>query len=212
LECEEVILKEIFEIDEKYLEIWEVFISSLRSHREKVEEKIISGRLDNIHEQLKKMVWHPYNASHELSDNIGSITGLFFEYNVQTFLVPYIKKHVPEVSIFYNSSVKHKNLGLPRDPDIYFEHHNIGVVVELKVSPKKGDIDYILELKEKYEKRGIHYFFLANYLSANRDRLIELSALKWISIFEVSKTKEKYLTHFNRYDDIFKEIAMCLNS
>lgn len=192
--------------------LWDSFSESLSEYKKSVKERIDSGEIKKMHQMLSDITWHPYTSLHSLSDNIGAATGLFFEFNAQVFILPFLEKKVGcSLDISINSCPGHKKRGLPRDPDIYLKANGREVVIELKVSPKKRDINHVRKLKQRYSEQSIPYYFLGNQLSLNKQGFEEASELGWMSFLHASKKNVKYLDKFPTYDDIIERISKYLN-
>jgi cobalamin biosynthesis Mg chelatase CobN len=191
----------------EYKEIWRDFIRQLNGHyayvKTQVERIQENGPEEsfNIAEYLRWVAGLPYHIAHELhiegadrdSHNIGSITGLFFEQNVASVLIPYVRKRIPKVVIYLNSSESHKSLDLPRDPDILLTNgKSKQVVVEVKSAPKKPDIQRLEHLRTKYQSQGIAYFVIANYLALDSTALENLVQENWfVALWHSGKAEVK---------------------
>ncbi|NQY65872.1 MAG: hypothetical protein HRT38_19730 [Alteromonadaceae bacterium] len=197
------------ELTTAYLEIWDKFTSSLKDYNEEVKNSIDKNEIINMHSLLKEMSYVPYDKLHLLADNIGAATGLFFEHNVQTYLVASVKSKFQnsEVKVSYNKFYRHKELGLPRDPDIVFKLGSKEVVVELKVAPKKRDFEYMESLHSKYEARSIAYYFIGNYLSVNKEYATHIANLGWACIFNTSTKNSNILQIFPTFDELVNKIV-----
>ena len=189
-------------------QLWKTFSESLSKYEELVKTSIASGEIKEAHQLMRDTSWHPYRALHVLSDNIGAATGLFFEFNVRVFFVPFLLREIgSSLKVSYNTYPGHKQLGLPRDPDIHLSANGKEVVVELKVSPKKRDIDYVQKLKQRYGQHTIPYYFLGNQLSLNKQSFEAISELDWMSFLHASKRNAKYLDKFPTFDNIIDQIS-----
>ncbi|BCL70538.1 hypothetical protein TUMSATVNIG1_25000 [Vibrio nigripulchritudo] len=193
----------------EYLKLWDDFTQSLVKYRDCISEGIANGEVDNIHFHLKEMSGIPYEKLHTLADNIGAATGLFFEHNVQTFFVNAVKNKLPteDLIVSYNSCNRHKEKGLPRDPDILLQLGENEVVIELKAAPKKRDFEYIKSLHLRYSKNHVPYYVIGNYMSVNTKDASELSQLGWISMLNSSASNQGALSGFPTCDDLVDRVV-----
>lgn len=142
----------------------------------------------SLHNALRALHWVPYRKARELlakprvdesSDNIGAVTGLFFEQSVVTLTVSHLRRHVRGVHIERNCCSSSRVRVISKDPDLYARAGRSEIVVEIKVSPKRRDLDHVFRMRQKYEKQGIGYFLIGGYVSAARDALHRFAGEPW---------------------------------
>lgn len=132
--------------------------------------------------------------------NRGAVTGLFFEQLVASVVVPYLRKHVPNVVVSRNrceDPVVRKNA---RDPDLVFTVASRTAVFEAKVSPKKGDLEYIRQMRERYVEREILYFLVGGYVTAASETLRSLGAGRWACFMNASARNQLLLDSCAKLD------------
>jgi len=115
-----------------------------------------------LQEIMKEILWIPnveirkaLEVPHvdETSENIGAITGLFFEQVATAFIVPALRQSFENIKIERNKCSDVSVRAIARDPDLYAFANNRHAVVEFKVSPKKRDLEYVLDMHEQYIKK-----------------------------------------------------------
>lgn len=181
---------------EEYAKMWEAFAKAL-NFQYALMRKMIMGSSDyDIHEYLQNVAGVPYSIAHQMevpgvaesSNNIGAVTGIYFEQNVASVVIPYIQKRLPDTKVSLNKSMDHKALGLPRDPDMIVSRGDRQVVIEIKTAPKKRDVEWAQHLKDKYETHGIGYYLIANYVSLRKEEILRLSSEGWFAMLSVHKS------------------------
>ena len=202
-------------ICEKYIETWETFTNGLNNIFADIGEQVQANKID-LHETLKKLYGVPnkeirtalqYPKVDKTSGNIGSVTGIFFEQIVTSLAVSYIKNVYPNAIISRNtcekSSIVH---GITRDPDLYIRENNKEVVIEMKVSPKKADLEYVKNLKEKFEKKNIGYFLVGGYVSADKYLLNSFNLGGWACFLEGSESNKDVISTFPTFTSIIANV------
>lgn len=208
------------QIESEYVAAWDGFVAKVNSLQETVA-KSISGNdySSTLHSLLKSVQWVPYNKAHELAipididtqpNDIGSITGLFFELWASTIILAYLSNETSDLRIERNRHTNRPSTDLPRDPDLHIEANSRSVVVEIKVAPKKRDIDRAERIRTAYAEEGIPFFLIGGYVSVNSARLEALGSDRWCCFMSSSSTNEPVLASLPRLDDLLEDMQSFL--
>ena len=197
----------------KYTQIWKRFASELRGVYENLAE---IPETTTLHEQMKEMYGVPYEEIRpalkkpevdDTSENIGSITGLFFEQVATALIVPKIRQHVPGARIARNTCPEKSLHSVTRDPDLYVTNNKKRLIVEFKASPKKGEFENVLWAHEKLSTQGVGYYFLGGYATAKPELFRKLNTdSKWACILEASDRNSEVIKELPALDEIVKEM------
>jgi len=203
----------------RYINIWTSLVDSLEIFRKYVEKKIFENDEINIHQILKNIYWIPkyemikYLNTTLSNPNPGSFTGLFFENIIGVFIEPYIKKrvHLDQIGRNFCDDDNIKS-SIQRDPDFYFKSNNNKAIIEVKVAPKKDDLESIIILREKCISQDVGFYFIGGWVSASRADLYKLAGEDWISILDGSNTNKQIIEEkFYKIDDMLDNICKYLN-
>ena len=205
----------------EYVEVWKQFARGLRSVYEMAGQCPGKSSGINLHSQISEMHWVPYDeirAALEIpviegtSENIGAITGLFFEQAATALLVPVLRKRIPNVRIERNYCTEETVRSVARDPDLYATVSGKHLVIEFKVSPKKVNLENVLWARGQYAKLGVGYYFLGGYASASRELLHKfISKDKWACILDVSSRNQDLLQKLPKFDETVENMMDFLN-
>lgn len=210
---------------DRYTEIWKKFTQEVSQ---------LSGELINndysesgsLHELLESLHPIPYCIAPEFFDgltkdqeekkrqNIGSVTGLFFELIAASIIKGYIIKRLPNAKIELNKCSNLEAQVISRDPDIFVIYKGRYVVFELKTSPKQGDLVRTREHCARYSELGhTKYFLVGGHVSANANELERLLEDKWACFMSGSpRNKKNKLGQFPRLDDLLADAVAFLSA
>jgi hypothetical protein len=206
----------------KYLRIWKRFASDLRGLYEEIGNEVTASPAPNIHSELKAMHWVPYDEIREAlkapevdgtSDNPGPVTGLFFEQAVSALIVPLIRKRFPAAKIERNSCSIEDVRAIARDPDIFITLDGKSAVMEIKVSPKKVDLEYVLDVRDQYQKCGVGYFFVGGHVTSMAEFIQSFCGeTNWACFMDCSTRNEFLLEELPKLDDVVDSLMEFLNN
>lgn len=196
----------------RYKSIWKDFVSANRDFDNNLVNVIIKG--ESFHNICQLIYGVPYYISKDLFDpslsdsnkNIGSVTGLFFEHLISYVISKIAKNKFTDIIVESNKCSDFITRKISRDPDLFLKINDYRVVIEFKVSPKKRDIKYILDLKSKYYEQNIGYYFIGGHISLNATELEKLTRNDWMTFFDSSKSNSELLSKFNTVDQIMNKI------
>lgn len=207
-------------IAERYINAWKGFARELDGVFVDMGSQVEVNKID-LHDTLRKIYGVPYEEIRSAllypkvnwtSENIGSVTGIFFEQAVSSLAVPFIKSKYPNAQIGRNACDSANVRSIARDPDLYVKVSDIEVVIEMKVSPKKRDLEYVKEIKEKFNQAGIGYFFVGGYVAANRELLNSFKSESWACFLEASRRNEDILSILPAFDTVMKNAVYYLGN
>lgn len=176
------------DLKKSYELAWEQFAASVRQIAGRVE--LAAENSGNIHLMLGKLYDVPYYQAKNLILQVGSgnstlnpgpLTGLFFETLVGASVRGFLRANVPGARLTIGRGPQTFPAHLPPNPDICVTHGKNTVVFELKVSPKKPDLDYVKDIRARHEKAGVSYFLIGGEVSGRRESLMELGEEGWVA-------------------------------
>lgn len=207
-------------IVETHREVWSRFASDLSDVYSTLGESISQSKDRDLHETLKEIYGHPYREIRQAlkvptvtatSDNIGSITGLFFEQAATAIVVPALRRRISNLHVERNKCSKDSVRALARDPDLYLSHSGRDAVVEFKVAPKKANLDSVLAAKQRYEAAGVGYFFVGGHVSATSEGLRRFKdKTPWACFMTCSPANEQVLAEISILDDLCEFLSTWL--
>lgn len=147
-------------------------------------------REENVHLLLAELLPIPYYEMKELLQggadrsprNPGPIGGVFFERFVAAAVQGRILDSLPGTAMALNAHLPGYPSGLPRQPDIHLSRGGRHVVLECKTSPKKSDIEGVLEMQSHYASSGCAFYFIAGEPVGRASQLHHLASLPWVTI------------------------------
>jgi hypothetical protein len=148
------------------------------------------------------------------SENIGAVTGLFFEQAVVGLIVPAIRAQVSTARFFRNTRPRPGGVvdKLPRDPDLQIIQGARIVVFEMKVSPKKRDLSHVRHLRERYTAAGVCFLAVGGFVNVNRETLEAITTEGWFAFVQASKRNASLLANAPRLDDLVQLAVKWLRS
>ena len=196
----------------KYESLWDDFVSANLEFEKILAEHILQG--ESFHAICARLYGIPYYKAKGLFEdspsdskrNIGSVTGLFFEHFISFVIASIAKKKFPDIQPESNKCTDAITREISRDPDLFLKRGENRVVVEFKVSPKKPDIDYVVQLKSRYEERNIYYCVVGGHISLDKTELDVLTRNDWMTFFDSSKRNNDVLRKFKTIDQIMDSI------
>jgi len=204
-----------------YKQIWNDFTNSLDKYRTDVAAMVKSSDELCIHDILREIYYIPKHKIAEYlrkqpyvgTPNPGSATGLFFEIIIADFVIPYIEKRFKTIKIMRNSCDDEDVRAVKRDPDLYIEHNGKKVVIEIKVAPKKSNIESIIRLKEQFNKINVGFYLIGGWIAINKNELEQLASNNWISILDGSDRNIDIIKNkFRKVDDLLEDICNTLEN
>ena len=85
-------------------------------------------------------------------------------------------------------------------------------MIEVKVAPKKNDLESIVKLRKDFTSRNIGFYFIGGWVSASNTILGELAIENWITFLDGSKNNTPIIEKkFKKVDDILDNICNYLN-
>lgn len=203
-----------------YRKLWQDFARGLCRLFRDIETWPNTAENGGLHELFKQLYGVPY---HEIriclqeppvdgtSENIGPVTGLFFEQLIVAITVPFIRRAVPAATFERNQCSDSAVRGLSRDPDLHVSLGNRRVVFEFKVSPKKPELDSVLAEHARYTGAGVGYYFVGGYVAANAELLQSFSG-GWACFAECSLRNERVLAGLPSLDTVLANAVTYLGS
>lgn len=207
--------------DEKYDSIWENFSSKMLDFYQELSEAVKEESESSLHSLLANTYWLPYKIFHDLMEfpsidspvkNIGSATGFFFEQLVISLVVPFIQYRLPCCRFARNSTLSPVVENIARDPDLHIMCQDKNAVLEIKVAPKKRDLEWLYMMRQSYEEAGIHYFVIGGYAQVNSHMLSELIGENWISFLAGSDRNKPLLSKLTPIDKVLTTATNYLTS
>ena len=208
------------DLQSDYCALWRQFAVDLCESFRKIAESTIPADDGKLHMLLKELYGVPYKEiRHALeepkvegtSDNIGPVTGLFFEQLVVAMAVPYIRHFVPDARFQRNQCSEPRVREIARDPDLYVVSHNRHVVVEIKAAPKKRDLERVIEIQQRYASVGIGYYLVGGYVAAN-PKLLQPFSGGWACFAECSVRNERHLASIPSFDRVMANAVSHLSN
>jgi hypothetical protein len=204
-----------------YEKVWQQLIDSHNAFLRQLSEGVSSGQVGSLHQALLEMYRIPYQKAHALMqpfalenipENIGTVTGLFFELAVASLLVPFFRAQCLGSTIEINRCSASARLDVPRDPDIFVTRGGKAVAFEAKVSPKLMDIEPVLRKKARFEKAKISYYLIGGHVSLNQSSLKELCDGGWACFLEGSPRNKNLIAAFPTLDLILQKALKSLGN
>ena len=178
----------MIEFRKRYEESWDQFANQISTLSQDLINMASSDEGKDLQEILSSLQVVPYNKAPKLfhnllesfgtagtKTNVGSVTGLFFEIIVASLVTGYVRKYLPDAKIMLNScSSENSLLQFCRDPDIFIVHQGKYVIFEIKVSPKKGDLERAKFLQGQYNsllQKNASYFLIGGHVTASAESL-----------------------------------------
>ena len=201
------------DLGKAYVAAWTQFGNDLQSIFDEIGDRVASGSVENLHGILRSIYSVPYEKVrktleiplvNETSENIGSITGLFFEQSVMALVVPFIRRAIPNARFKRNKCSSRRVRALSRDPDLYVKSQEGEAVIEVKVAPKKGDLEHLLQMRERHEAIGVGYYLVGGYVSASATMLGCFRQNTWACFMESSKRNESFLKSLPTLDSVIQ--------
>ncbi|MEW5874769.1 MAG: hypothetical protein AB1752_06260 [Candidatus Zixiibacteriota bacterium] len=180
-------------------------------------QPLLLSLYDVPYHKAKRLGMSPNNPEGKLESGVesrfnpGPLGGLFFERFVGEAVRGYLDSKFTDVRFGVNrhAVTKHPE-GLPRDPDVCVERAGRIVVIEVKTSPKKPDLDYVERLRGDYEKGGITYLFCAGEISAPKGRIERLIREGWVSALDTRNKSHADLISQATVDSMLTRIHQAL--
>lgn len=204
-------------VAERYREVWHDFVDEMLRTCEELRTAAQREGAD-LHALLTACQAVPYDEAHRLmedgadktSNNIGSITGLFFEQIAAALVTGYLSSRVPDVRVERNTCSDSSLVGIARDPDIFLSLGGRRVVFEIKVAPKKRDLAWVRSLRQGYEDHEARYYLIGGYASLTRGDLQVLVSERWACFTASSGRNRVELEKLPRLDDLVRQAASFL--
>jgi len=207
-------------VSERYNKIWEGFASDLSAaYKEMGQIDVMSDT--SLHEGLRSIYWTPYNKIHNAleepvvdcsSENIGAVTGVFFEQACAALIVPRIRNRVSGVRIERNTCSNDEVSKVARDPDIFASANGKHIVIELKISPKKRELLSVLSTRKEYQSIGVAYYFIGGYVISNPELLgAFIDDSPWACFLDSSARNQDILDQIPVLDSVIDDIVSFLS-
>ena len=206
------------EFNKRYWRIWNRFGEDLSQMFAEIGHQATTAPSGELHRLLKKMYSVPYGEASGLLEipvtdgkkpNIGSVTGLFFEQLIVSVVVPCIRAALPSARFERNSCSNQTVRDLVRDPDLFVSFGERIAVFEIKVSPKKRDLENLRERKSLFEGRGIGFFLIGGNVSANRDLLTSVND-GWATFLDSKQPNRDLLQQLPTVDALLERVIQHL--
>jgi hypothetical protein len=198
-------------VRDDYVDAWKTFTARLAAVSSSIERIVNDGSPGSLHDlvfqlhdipyrEAKAVLAHPAIA--DSPPNAGAVTGLFFEQIVASVVVPFLRRHCPEAVIARNRCPNPIARSIARDPDLYFQLGDREVIFEIKVAPKKWDLESVRELRAKYAAAGIAYFLIGGYASASLETMRLFESERWACFMSVSPRNRVAADRGARLDEV----------
>ena len=200
------------QFEERYWGIWSRFTKDLSQMFAEIGQRAAAAHSDELHSLLKKLYSVPYGKARSIlktpvtddkEPNIGSVTGLFFEQLVVSVVVPRIGAALPNARFERNRCSNQTVRSLFRDPDIFVSNGERFAAFEIKVSPKKRDLEYLRRMKTSLDSRDIGFFLIGGHVSANRELLLSFND-GWATFLDSKQPNRNLLPQLATVDDILE--------
>jgi hypothetical protein len=208
-------------LDERYSLVWDTFLKEMDSFYKQMADDLSKTPNTSVHEFLSNTYWIPYTNLHKIMEyppmdtsrkNIGSATGFYFEQLVISLLVAYIKARLPGCNFARNDALTQEVKAISRDPDLHIVFKNNHVVLEIKVAPKKSDLESVQIMRERYAVENVRYFVIGGWVTAKQDMLSNFIGEDWISFLKASESNMETLEDLTSVDEILLSMINQLSS
>jgi len=201
------------ELSSRYVLAWRTFIDEMRCIQDifhAASGLSLEGASD-LHDLVAQVQRVPYQQAHNLfasrladcsSNNIGSVTGLFFEQNAAALIIGYMRRHVADVRVECNTCSDQQVSAVARDPDVFLTLETRRVVFEVKASPKKRDLERARQLRQQYESQNVRFYLVGGKVSLAPCALQPLTNERWACFTRASKRNTLPLKTLPRLDEL----------
>jgi len=190
---------------QKYLATWSEFPNILNEAYQGLHDYVYNSEHETLHmlaaelfgipyHRIRAALQHPKVEANPI--NIGAVTGIFFEQLMASILIPAIKMVIPNIRCERNCCTHPIISKVASNPDIFISNGEARVVVELKVSPKKMDLEPSILMRSKYSNIGVSYYLIGGYVSAS-DELLKSCDPTWCVFLEGSESNKSYLQQYS---------------
>lgn len=197
----------------EYAAIWDTFVGQMTDFHKRLADAVPATPPGILHKILADLHGIPYVKAKGLLDepavdrssrNPGAVTGLFFEQAVVGLIVPYLRNRLPGARFERNSCSVLGARAITRDPDLFVANGDRFAVFEVKVSPKKRDLDYVERICADYQRAGIGYYLVGGEISAHPEIFERYSAREWACFVSAPKTKRDLLKRLPTLDVVLQ--------
>lgn len=175
------------EIGERYRALWAKFADDCAALYADVRT-FARENGGQLHTVLRKCQPVPYDEAPKMArgetgessrQNIGSVTGLFFEMLATSLVLGYVEERVPAVSSHRNRCDIEDIAAVTRDPDLVLHHDGRAVVLEFKASPKSAALVRARKHRDEYRVLHVPYFLIGGHVSARLNELRTIASEDW---------------------------------
>jgi len=207
----------VTDLSERYRTAWRTFVDETVHIRTDLRTAARDESTD-LHALLTACEAIPYEEAHRFvqegaeksSNNIGPITGLFFESFAAALITGYLSSRVPDMRVQRNTCSDPSLRRIARDPDILVYCGARSVIFEIKASPKKRDIEAVRSYHQNYSTAAVPYYLIGGHVSLKPDQFQALAAERWACFANSSKRNRGRLEYLPSLDDIVRDAASFL--
>lgn len=170
-----------------YSHLWESFADSLRAHASDARTWAATTD-DPLHPVLRAAYWTPKHflqegtRANDRAVNVGSATGLFFEYLAATLIGTRLERRVSGAFSHRNRVESFTAVGpVPQQPDLLVVNPATGraAAFEFKAAPKRRDVDAVRAQQASWVQAGASFFFVGGFAGSSVARAL---AADWAAI------------------------------